>query len=281
MSIFFILLAFLFAGILCGTLISGAFAWTIHALRNPRLVDERFRSSSLKIAARLVLLESFSLFVTLLAHPLGWRREKGVRHRPPGSPATGTPVLVLHGLFHNRISCWWICRYLHPRCRGGVYSMNVPVWGHIESAVDLVAERIDELRIALGVEKVHLVGHSMGGIVARQYLRREKAAAKVDRCLMLGSPNHGSMLAPLALSPLGKLLLPGSSFLQELSGAPIPAGVRFSAIYSRHDNLVVPWDSARLEGGRNIELAGMMHCTLLYHPRALQALAAELTEERR
>lgn len=281
MSIFFILLAVVFAGILSGTAISGAFAWTIHALRNPGLMDERFRPSSLKLAGRLVLIESLSLFITLLAHPLGWRQERGVRHRPPGAPPAGTPVLVLHGLFHNRISCWWICRFLRPRCRGGVYSINVPVWGHIEAAVDVVAERVDELRIALGVEKVHLVGHSMGGIVARRYLLRGKTAGKVDRCVMLGSPNHGSMLAPLAISPIGKLLVPGSPFLQELTQAPLPPGVRFSTIYSRHDNLVVPWDSARLEGVRNIELSGMMHCTLLYHPRAMEALAAELTEETR
>lgn len=278
MSILFILLALLFAGILSGTAISGAFAWTIHANRNPALLEERFTPSSLKLAAKLVLVESLCLFITLLAHPLGWRQEKGVRHRPPGARPAGTPVLVLHGLFHNRLSCWWLCRFLRPRCLGGVYAVNIPVWGDIEEATDVLAERINELRIALGVEKVHLVGHSMGGIIARHYLQRPGAAAKVSACVTLGTPHGGSMLAPLAVSPLGRLLVPNSPFLRELAQTPPPPGVRFSAVYSRHDNLVVPCFSARLEEGRNIELSGMMHCALLYHPRAMEAVAAELRE---
>jgi hypothetical protein len=87
------------------------------------------------------------------------------------------------------------------------------------------------------------------------------------------------MLAPLAVSPMGRLLVPGSPFLQELAQVPSSAGVRFSAVYSRHDNLVVPYCNGRMEGGRNVELSGMMHCALLYHPRAMEAVAAELREE--
>lgn len=278
MSILFILLALLFAGVLAWTAISGAFAWAVQAGRNPALLEERFRSSSLRLAARVVLTESLCLFVTVLLHPFGLRRERGVRHRPPGTGPAGTPVLLLHGLFHNR-TCWWRAkRYLRPWCRGGLYSMNLPPWEPVEALLDRVAERVDELRIALGVERVHLVGHSMGGMLARKYVQG-RGAARVDRCVLLGTPNGGSMLAPLAFSPLARLLVPGSPFLRELAEAPQPAGVRFSALYSRHDNLVVPYESARLEGVRNVELSGMGHCALLYHPQALKALAVELMEE--
>ncbi len=54
----------------------------------------------------------------------------------------------------------------------------------------------NDLKDAIGDQKVSLVAHSMGGLVARAAL---KAGASVDRLIMLGTPNYGSFAPVQAL----------------------------------------------------------------------------------
>ncbi len=118
----------------------------------------------------------------------------------------------------------------------------------------------------------------MGGIVARNYLQLQDSAGKIDRCILLGVPNQGSKMVPFALSPLAAGVMPGAELLGRLAAAPRPAGVRLTAIYSRHENIVLPFTAGRLEGAANVELSGFGHTALLYHPRAFASLHAALTE---
>jgi triacylglycerol lipase len=279
-SIFFLILAIFIALLLSGILITYTFSWVVHAGREPALMDTRFERSSLLLAARLVGMETFYYFLTLVTFPLGFLPQKKVRHREPVESAR-TPVLLLHGLFYNRACWWWIRRALRRRGVGAVHTMNVPMWRHPDLATEAVARKVDELCIAFGSERIHIVGHSMGGVVARHYIQLREGAGKVATCILLGSPNAGSILAPLAISPMGKELVPGSDLLREIARAPLPEDVRFLAIYSRHDNLVIPYESGRMEGIRNVELQGVGHAGLLYHPEAIRTIVEELTEKRR
>ncbi|WP_432822333.1 alpha/beta fold hydrolase [Trichloromonas sp.] len=271
MYIFFALLAVLL--VICAGFVasSSVFAWYEQANRQPLLMTERFTLKRLWFALRFMALETACLCVTVLLHPLGWLRpwKRNVNRE-------AVPVLLLHGLFHNR-ACWlWLRLRLMLLGVRSLHSINLPPWKDVESLTERVAKKVDELRLASGATKVHLVGHSMGGIIARNYLQIRGGAQKVDRCVLIASPNSGSRLAALALSPLATTLMPGSELLQRLAAAPIPASARVCAIYSRHDNIVLPPESAHLTGAENIELTGLGHTTLLYHPRILQTLFSVL-----
>ena len=68
-------------------------------------------------------------------------------------------------------------------------------WRHdIATLGRQLAERI----AADGGEQVALVGHSMGGLVARAAMTHD-VGARVSRLVMLGTPNHGSLAAVQAL----------------------------------------------------------------------------------
>jgi pimeloyl-ACP methyl ester carboxylesterase len=68
-------------------------------------------------------------------------------------------------------------------------------WRHdLATLGKLLAERID----ADGHEQVALLGHSMGGLVARAALTHA-AGSRVSQLVMLGTPNHGSVGAVQAL----------------------------------------------------------------------------------
>ena len=87
--------------------------------------------------------------------------------------------------------------------------------------------------------------------------------------ITMGSPHHGSKLAPFAVSPMGKTLLPGSDFLHQFNKTRWPQEVPAVSIYTRYDNIVLPAESAKMTGARHIEVEGMGHTSLLFHPNAI------------
>lgn len=59
-------------------------------------------------------------------------------------------------------------------------------------------DRIDEVQDICACEKVDLVAHSMGGLVARQYIQSDKYENDVDQLIFLGTPHLGSVDTYLA-----------------------------------------------------------------------------------
>lgn len=271
MFIFFSLLAILFGA--CGLVVTMSYAivWYENSNLDPKLVESRFQPQNLWLAARLMVLETLLLGVTVLLHPLGWFPP---RETPAGRE--GVPILLLHGLFHNR-ACWlWLKLQLRRRGQTAVYTIDLPPWKDVETLTERVAKKVDAIRLTQGVDRVHLIGHSMGGMIARNYLQLRGGAPKVASCTLLAAPNGGSKLAPFALSPLGRVLIPGSEFLQRLEQATLPEGLPLRVFYSRHDNMVLPFVNGRLDGAEELELSGMGHMAILYHPAALEPLLNHL-----
>jgi pimeloyl-ACP methyl ester carboxylesterase len=142
---------------------------------------------------------------------------------------------------------------------------------------DQVAAKIDAMLEATGAARVAIVGHSMGGLVARTYLRRH-GAQKVSTVMMLGTPHHGSIHACLFPGLSFAQLRPGNAWLADLNRAEgAPAGVRLVSLWSWHDSMVAPQTSSRLAGAENIELSGIGHNALLGDRRVFALVAEELT----
>jgi len=273
MSILLTILALILLLCAIPVLVTFAFVWYERANRFPELMEQRFAPKALLFTARLCVTEVLSLCFTALLYPFG-------SLQPKRSPRTvsGVPILFLHGLFQNR-SCWfWLKFRLRRLGYHSLHDINLPPWKDIEPLTEVVYKKVDELRNASGVDKVILVGHSMGGVIARNYIQIRGGADKVEKCILLASPNAGSRLSPFALSRLGKLLLPRSEFLKRLNEAKLPANLPMTAIYSRHDNIVIPFDSGRIDGARNVEVQGLGHISTLYAPSVLKALVGALRE---
>jgi len=269
-TIFFLLKVLLLIETLI-VVLSYSMCWYEHANSNPALMAERFKLRSLWLAVSLIGEEIFFNTLTLLLLPFGlWAPRK-----PPNS-AGDPPILLLHGLFNNRASWFWFKWSLRRRGFNNLVTINLSSYHNEESLTEQVAKRVDELRISLNVEKVHLVGHSMGGIIARNYLQLRGGESKVDRCVFLGTPYAGSKLTPFALSPLSNALVPNSEFLTRLRESPLPEHTKLINIYSIKDNMVIPTQSAHLEGVENIVLDRIGHTGLLYRHKAIDAVAIAL-----
>ncbi len=270
MIIFTALQIILFLEILI-VILSYSMCWYEYANSNPLLMEERFRPSSLWLALSLIAQEIFFNSLTLLVLPFGlWapRRQPRIKGE--------APILLIHGLFNNRASWFWFKWSLAKRGFRSLVTINLSSYHNEEALTELVAKRVDELRHTLSVERVHLVGHSMGGVIARNYLQLRGGENKVDCCVFLGTPHAGSKLSPFALSPLSNVLVPNSDFLNRLAASTPPPNTKVVNIYSSKDNMVVPACSAHLDSADNIILDRIGHTGLLYRRKSIIAVATAL-----
>jgi triacylglycerol lipase len=186
------------------------------------------------------------------------------------------PLLLIHGYQCNR-GFWLELRGRLERAGWQVTTISLdPVFSDIDGYVEQVARRIEEVCAAAGTEQLILVGHSMGGLVSRAYLRRH-GNARVAKLVTLGSPHHGSKLAVLGLGENGRQMVPGSDWLAGLNApdaVPLPAAT--VSIYSCQDNYVMPQDSSLLEGAKVVPLAGLGHLEMAFSPEVARRLLAEL-----
>ena len=191
------------------------------------------------------------------------------------------PVLLIHGYVNNAGAMWKLWRALCHKGLG-VYTLNLePVYGDIDPYAPLIAARIGAIRALTGAQHVTLVCHSMGGLAARAYLRHcalMHIGPGVAKVITLGTPHHGTQLARLEWSRNGKQMRPDSAWLAALAAHERDAwSCPLVSIYSLDDNVVVPHSSARLNGARNIEIAGVGHMSLPLSRRVIDLVLAEIS----
>ncbi|BCS89419.1 esterase/lipase family protein [Pseudodesulfovibrio sediminis] len=157
----------------------------------------------------------------------------------------GIPILLTHGLYHNKTAWWYFKRQLR---RAGFTNLHTYQYNSFTKdfnvAVAGMESKLDEL---LGDDpdgRVILVGHSMGGLVSRcvagQYAYRDRVAALIT----LGSPHKGSVLAYLGCNRMARGLIPGQYISKRVAEMPDPNCPRLG-IYTLTDDYVCPFHLLR------------------------------------
>ena len=233
-----------------------------------------------------------------LPYPLGVRdrRDGTPRHDLEGlSPqqrgmvhhdldAARTPILLVHGIIDNHSIFTLMERALRRR---GFRTVSTYDYGlltrDIPSAAELLGEAIEKQVANTGYDRIHVVGHSLGGLIARYYVQRLGGDAHVHTLVTLGTPHHGTRLArPLQALPLIGQLTPQSAVIQELSQPAVGIRTRFVAFYSDIDHLIWPRRHARIEhpdlNARNIAAPGVGHLSMPNNSRIAFTIAGALRE---
>jgi triacylglycerol lipase len=248
-----------------GAIVLLSFALTFRTMPHggPRL--------SLLRKARLFLAEVCA-FVILFSwrQPLErWSRRAYIVEDPDSS---FPPVLFVHGIYCNSAVWQHLAQRLQRRGFSSYLVSLEPLFGDIESYAAQLELEIERVSVATGAAQVAIVAHSMGGIVARAYLRR-CGAQQVSKVITLASPHHGSTLARFAIGTNGRQLRPGNPWLVALNQHE-PAPVPIVSLYSRHDNFVAPQASAELASALNIVLGGVGHLSMLFS-KCIEGLLAD------
>ena len=194
---------------------------------------------------------------------------------PKPAPAD-LPVVFLHGIGCNAGVWSGFRRDLARRGVRPLYALSYgPPLHSIEAFADQLDAKIAAVVADTGARQVVLVCHSMGGLVARAYVRRY-GTAQVRRLVTIGTPHHGSMHAWFMYGLSLTQMRPGSAWLAELNRGASAGGVPTTSVWSWHDSMVTPQTSPRIDWGDNIVLAGVAHNALLDDPEVRNRVAAEI-----
>ncbi len=183
-----------------------------------------------------------------------------------------TPVLLVHGYAANRGIWWRLVRKL--RARGlSVYTINLnPVFGDIDRFALQLAARISVIASGSGADKVHVIAHSMGGLVARR-MRCLLPEVALGQLITIGTPHQGTLVADIGVGRAARQMRRGSTWLAELahseSRCPPLAALN---IYSLHDNIVIPAEHARVHGVDSLELTELGHLALIDSAAVVEAV---------
>jgi pimeloyl-ACP methyl ester carboxylesterase len=231
-----------------------------------------------------------------LLYPLGTRTEQlrpSGRYRPGAQPpavralfaddplAAHIPVVLVHGLIDNRSVFTVLRRALQRRGFSRVCTWNYsPLQRDVESAAAALGKHIEHICRETGHERVHVVGHSLGGLVARYLVQRLGGDARVESLVTLGTPHAGSRWAHVLPTPLVRQLRPGSPLIRELARPAPDCRTRVTAIYSDLDQVVVPSAAGRCDHpdlrARNVLVHGVGHMSLPIHRAVAAEVAATL-----
>jgi hypothetical protein len=198
-----------------------------------------------------------------------------VEHLPPiqrglvisDVEAAGTPILLLHGMVDNRSIFTLLRLGLRRRGFGRVTTMNYsPFTADIRVAAAQLAEEVEALVAETGYERIHVVGHSMGGLIARYYVTHLGGDERVHTLVTLGTPHQGTYTAYGWHNRLTRQLRPGSGLMRELAEPVAGCRTRFIVYWSDLDQMVFPQRNAALDhpdlSVRNVELHGVGHMSL-------------------
>jgi len=193
------------------------------------------------------------------------RRHRGAKGGPQ------RPVLLVHGILGQRHLYWNLFKRRLVADGFRVHDVVLPyaLLGDIRIAARVLADKVEATLAGDGADKVDIVCHSAGGLVARYYLTYLKGDRDVRHVVTLGTPHGGTYFAYLLQLPflsIARQTRPGSHLIQEISrpGA-VPPHVRITSLWSPVDGVVLPPENAILPGARNVKVPWTTHWGFLWN----------------
>ncbi len=259
-----------------------------------RLLPARLADLSLTLL-KATALELAILAGHLLLYPAGIVQERRGSSRPALPAPEGAaqlpteakpPVVLLHGFIDNRSVFVLLRRSLSQHGRQQVESLNYsPLTCDIRIAAELLGRHIEQVCERTGSRQVDVVGHSLGGLIARYYVQRLGGDSRVRTLVTLGTPHSGTRVARLANAhPIVRQMRPGSPVLEELALPSPGCRTHFVAFWSDLDHIMDPLDAACIEHpdltAVNVRVSGVGHLALPVHPAVASGIRQALDTAR-
>ena len=214
-----------------------------------------------------VLMREWIVSTAVFGWRMPWRSNTVEDHLPKTSRGL-RGVVFIHGYICNR-GLWnpWMKRLLKLD-RAFVAVSLEPVFASLDDYVPLVERAVRRIEAATGLAPV-IVAHSMGGIVARAWLRSRAAHKRSDgtdeaaRLITIGTPHRGTWLARLALAANARQMRVDSEWLKALVAREPPTLPELiTSWWSECDQIVYPPPTAVFPGSEAKQLRGVGHLAL-------------------
>lgn len=210
---------------------------------------------------------------------LAMLRQATLLHRDVLSSPLRTPsvvqredlVVLLHGLFATA----GVLRPMRERIEADAEALTVSFTYAPGTRVEELASRIGDLLSKVpGQPRVHLLGHSLGGLAVRWYVQELDYDPRVVQTICLASPFAGSRHARLMPGPSGRDLLPGSPLLRRIQERASTVALPHLSLAAAHDLMVEP--GAWLEPGDRRVFPALGHNGMLYDAEVISEIVRRI-----
>lgn len=175
-------------------------------------------------------------------------------------------IVMVHGFFASA-GVW------RPMKRALAYGTGASVasFSHAPGVgIDRIARSLARLVERIPTYcRVHLIGHSLGGLVARHYVQELGGHTRVSQTISLGSPFGGTSRAHPFPFLVGRDLSHRSPLLARLRERAHEHDVPHTSFVGDGDLMVVPAESAVFPRGDVVVLSNCGHNTLLFHRESI------------
>lgn len=174
-------------------------------------------------------------------------------------------AIVTHGFMDDFITPWWsnaqekfeeIGYDVHEVDLEGLGRTTDSPEKYAYNLKDQLEKQYDDIEEAYHTDEVLVVGHSMGGLIARYCVEELGYDDMVDTVITFGTPHKGTQVAT-SFSPFfegARDLTPESDFLEDLNGDGVSENLDYGNFYTPNDSAIWPSENARIpeNGEKNI-----------------------------
>lgn len=222
--------------------------------------------------------QSIMGYATAIAlYPIGFFWQKKPSPLNPDSDGEKSPVILIHGLNDNASSLLFLYHRLkkhgYQPFTFAYFSLFVP----LEKTLARFDDFVHMVEASFPGKKPLLVGHSLGGLIIRQWLAQGENSSRPLGVATIASPHGGSKMAVFAPGRLSRLLLPGSAFISELKEQEQPASLPCVSLVSPIDEAVLPAASLLPPEGWKMRVTNRAsHHSMLFCRYVFKSLLEEL-----
>jgi len=204
------------------------------------------------------------------------------------------PVVLVHGYMGSTlgmasVNVYWA--YYITRLKIDGYDVSwiaLPNAGitDVKQGSEALRNFINGVLARTGSSKVDIICHSEGGLVSRYYIKNLGGIDKVDDLVFLSTPHRGTTVASIGPGEAARQMEVGSQFIADLDSDPyLPGNIDYTAIFSNHDEIVVPQQNAFLRGAVNMNVNLLGHGGIMFNEFVYQmaktAINTDISENKK
>lgn len=200
----------------------------------------------------------------------------------PGELVKGKPLIVLiHGIFGKSDHFWLMRRRFASRSVPNVLTFEYSSVGksftqNCESLRDFLLR----VKAKTGMSEAIIIGHSLGGLIAHQYIHQFGESGEVKAFIALGAPFRGTRLAAMALTDKARSLTPSNPMFSEMIVSRL--NTRFLSLYSRYDQIIIPYTNSDHPGANeNREIALCGHTGFFFNNKVFKIIIEWIDGEKK
>jgi hypothetical protein len=210
-----------------------------------------------------------------------WEDPTPLRRQPPRIPSGRSPVFFVHG-YAGTEHIWGPLRdALSEAGFDHLIALRYNAFrADIHQIADWLVGQVNRSMQTTGAAGVHLIGHSMGGLVVRDAVQNRGLAAVADTAVTMATPHSGARLARFVPGPAARQMRPGSEFLSSLGTCRNDLGrTRWVTVHGGADR-VVPPKSGEFDGVDHRVLTVRQdasgHGSIARHPQVVSCIVNEM-----